>query len=32
MRSIGKKAVRTKYYPFQSTSKIITKIRVENVL
>jgi len=31
MRSIGEKAVRTRYYPFQSTSKIINKIRGENV-
>jgi len=28
MRSIGKKAIRTKYYPYQSTSKIIEKIRI----
>ena len=27
MRSIGKKTVRTRYYPHQSTSKIINKIR-----
>lgn len=27
MRSIGKKAIRTKYYPKQSTSKIIREIR-----
>jgi len=31
MRSIGKKAVCTKYYPSQATNKIINKIRVENV-
>lgn len=27
MRSRGKKAIRTKYYPFQSTTKIIEKIK-----
>lgn len=27
MRSIGKRAIRTRYYPFQSTTKIIEKIQ-----
>lgn len=27
MRNIGKRAIRTKYYPYQSTSKIIEKIK-----
>ncbi len=27
MRSIGKKAIRTKYYPYQSTTMIINKIK-----
>jgi len=29
MRSIGKKAIRTEYYPWQSTTKIIERIRNE---